>query len=152
MTLRIFSRIGCDLLERYAACNGTVFIFTDGAHERLISMEATSQDYEQIVAVSHDAMVTLNAQLMMWMSHVNRALQQLEDDPAAANKQISEGLREIYRTRQMLLHERDRNLEAFHKEQESIQHDVIDLETERISIAGKLDRLRAASAADGVSG
>ncbi|WP_224824538.1 hypothetical protein [Cognatishimia sp. MH4019] len=115
-------------------------------------MEATSQDYEQIVACSHEAMVTLNAQLMMWMSYVTKALQQLEDDPAAANKQVSEGLREIYRTRQMLLHERDRNLEAFHKEQESIQHDVIDLETERISIAGKLDRLRAAGAADGISG
>ncbi|MEL7213379.1 MAG: hypothetical protein AAGK92_12000 [Pseudomonadota bacterium] len=115
-------------------------------------MDATSQDYEQIVTDSEDIMVTLNAQLMMWISHVTNALRQLEDNPAVANKQISEGLREIHRTRQMLLHERDRNLEALHKEQESIQHDVIDFETERISIACKLDRLRAASAADCISG
>ncbi len=115
-------------------------------------MEVTPDQIEQVSATFNVAMARLEEQLEMWIDLVCEAMAHVRSDPALARKEAKEGLQEIARVRQMLLHERDRHLEAYKKEAGAIHGTLIDFETERIAIAGKLDRLRVAGAADSVPG
>ena len=115
-------------------------------------MEVTPDQIEQVSASFSGAMAKIEEQFEMWIDLIDGAMTHVRSDPALTRKEATEGLRELWRVRQIFLHERDRHLEAYKKEA-GIVHDIlIDFETERIAIAGKLDRLRAVGAAKDVSG
>lgn len=115
-------------------------------------MEVTPDHIEQVSATVDAAMINIREQLDIWIGLITGAMQKVRDDPVLTRKEVTEGVRELARTRQILLHERDRLLETF-KQEVGIVHDtLIDFETERIAIAGKLDRLRAAGETDDISG
>lgn len=115
-------------------------------------MEVTPDQIELVSASVTDAMAKIEEQLEMWIDQVAGAMAHVRNDPVLTRKETTEGLRELGRTLQLLLHERDRHLEVFKKEAGIVHGTIIDFETERIAIAGKLDRLRVAGAAESVSG
>lgn len=114
-------------------------------------MDVTPDQIEQVTATANAAMIKIREQLDIWIALISGAMQSVKDDPVLTRKEITEGLRELGRTRQMLLHERDRHLEAFRQETGIVHGTIIDFETERIAISSKLDRLRAAGPPDDVS-
>lgn len=114
-------------------------------------MDVTPDQIVQVNASVTFAMSKIQEQLEMWIDLVTGAMQTVEDDPVLKRKQLSEGLRELGRTRQMLLHERDRHLEAYRQETGIVHETIIDFEAERRAIAGKLDRLRSVGSTEAVS-